>query len=137
MYLLLYKDRRANPLKHYLISTGNTLNILLLITQRETFWILSLICIFALTRQRYCGLNHSADYGVQLQLSEPSTEIFSSGSYSLEPISEPNSRNKLGYYPLINLTSNSDWVTLLEVRVGTDLSDLATELNVCSSTTTA
>ena len=45
-------------------------------------------------------------------------------------LSEPDTRSKLGHYPLINLTSNSNWVTLLEARVGTDLSDLATEVSV-------
>ena len=99
-YLLI--EIRANPLKHYLISTGNTLNILLLITQREAFWIFSLICIFALAPQRYCGLNHSADYGVQYQLGEPDT------------------RSERGPHPLI---VNKYPTTLLELRIGIDLSD--------------
>ena len=75
---------------------------------------------FALTSQRYCGLNHSADYGVQYQLSEPSTEELSSGSYSLEPISEPDNRGKLGPCSPKKLTSErlaEYWVSLLEVRL--------------------
>ena len=91
-----------------------------------------------MTPQRYCGFNHSADFGVQKHLSDPGTEVFSSGSYSLVTISNPDTRGNLGHYPFVKVDqNNSDWVTLPEVRVGTDLSDLATELNVCSSTVTA
>ena len=100
----------------YCISTGNTLNILLLITPKKTFWILWLICILALTSRQYCEFNHSADYGVQYQLGEPDT------------------RRERGPHPLI---VNKYPTTLLELRIGIDLSDSETELNVCSSTTTA
>ena len=97
-----------------------------------------LICIFALTPQRYCGFNHSADFGVQNQLSEPSTEVFSLGSYSLVTISNLDTRGSLGHYPFVKVDqNNSDWVTLFEVKFGTDLSDLAIGVNVCSSTITA
>ena len=60
-----------------------------------------------LTPQRYCGFNHSADFGVQTHLSKPDTEVFCSGSYSLEPISEPDTRSNLGHRPLITIYRNS------------------------------
>ena len=67
------------------------------------------------------------------QLSEPSTEVFSSGLYSLEPISEPDTRSERGPHPLI---VNKDPTILPELRIGIDLSDSATEVNVCNDTRT-